>query len=548
MTTSIYSRLPTDTFTIRLLRLSPSADASAPVRCTTVNYPIGGDSFKNRLYEALSYAWGSPDKSQCIYVNRDKQVLEVPTTQNLHAALIRLRNPYFERVLWVDALSINQEDDEEKAHQVKAMAMIYGRAWRVIVWLGEESNDSTLAFQTLVAMASEDKTPNLKPVPSNGSDGAGTISREILDIIKDLGDRPLNVMLAWAKESIIEKCSQSMKSHSGGQEEQAILALLDRSYFRRIWILQELAAARELLVVCGSAEMDGTRFRKGLMALNLEHYDEQPALQRRIRAVMALLEYSSAHVRRKGHSNISIRPMVELVEMFYSQEATDRRDKVYALMGMCSDHDQLANLEPDYAIAWSALFERLGRYIFGTPDYVLAHGESEQLLVSCRGFGLGWISNVYDLGFWNDTQVIRIESYRPDSCLPDSDFGWNVFCKVRKSAKEIREHDAVLLLDQSRRLIIARRKDLYLEVLAILDSQSVEFLDERKQWSAWFPQLATVCKRSVSLSMVWNWAVEEDHEAENVLQLMKLRLATVINLPNEDDSRISALCDMATYE
>jgi hypothetical protein len=44
----------------------------------------------------------------------------------------------------IDALYINQKDDAEKSHQVGAMAMIYGLARRVMVWLGEASDDSAL--------------------------------------------------------------------------------------------------------------------------------------------------------------------------------------------------------------------------------------------------------------------------------------------------------------------------------------------------------------------------------------------------------------------
>ena len=48
-------------------------------------------------------------------------------TKNLHAALLRLRNHSFERIVWVDAICIDQADDQEKARQIQNMAKIYGR-------------------------------------------------------------------------------------------------------------------------------------------------------------------------------------------------------------------------------------------------------------------------------------------------------------------------------------------------------------------------------------------------------------------------------------
>ena len=62
--------------------------------------------------------------------------MTVNIRQNLWLALVNLRDPQQERVLWIDAICINQMDLEERNHQVKLMAYIFARAQEVLVWLG----------------------------------------------------------------------------------------------------------------------------------------------------------------------------------------------------------------------------------------------------------------------------------------------------------------------------------------------------------------------------------------------------------------------------
>ena len=58
-------------------------------------------------------------------------------TESLYAALLHLRGRQLDRILWVDAISINQDNDSEKSKQIPLMRVIYAQARRVVVWLGE---------------------------------------------------------------------------------------------------------------------------------------------------------------------------------------------------------------------------------------------------------------------------------------------------------------------------------------------------------------------------------------------------------------------------
>jgi hypothetical protein len=96
----------------------------------------------HHLYDALSYAWGSLEKSRLISING----YDLPVTTNLYSALLHLRDPLLQRTLWINAIYINQEDKDERRLQVQFMAMIYTMASHVTVWLGEAEDDGKRAL------------------------------------------------------------------------------------------------------------------------------------------------------------------------------------------------------------------------------------------------------------------------------------------------------------------------------------------------------------------------------------------------------------------
>lgn len=136
---------------IRLLRLLPSNDENTPIKCELFHYPLHDKGTRTQPYEALSYVWGSPAETQPIFIraqnSQNEQIVHI--TVNLHEALLRLRTHYLDRILWVDAVCINQENTQEKEQQIQLMAKTYGLANRVVVWLGESADDSDQALREL---------------------------------------------------------------------------------------------------------------------------------------------------------------------------------------------------------------------------------------------------------------------------------------------------------------------------------------------------------------------------------------------------------------
>ncbi|KAF2269172.1 heterokaryon incompatibility, partial [Lojkania enalia] len=96
-------------------------------------------------YEALSYTWGGQGLTEPIFCNGKSLLI----TKNLHSALLKLRLRQESRLLWVDAICINQLDLNEKNKQIPLMMDIYKLAARVIVWLGSEADDSSLALTSM---------------------------------------------------------------------------------------------------------------------------------------------------------------------------------------------------------------------------------------------------------------------------------------------------------------------------------------------------------------------------------------------------------------
>jgi hypothetical protein len=132
----------------------PHAKESTKLQCELFEYSLQDLDKRTHLYEALSYTWGG-DKKPCSITIKE-QNLDVTT--NLYAALLRLRDRSLERILWIDAICINQKNPEEQGQQVQLMAMIYSKAHRVLVWLGETADNIEGALEDIQRAANEEST------------------------------------------------------------------------------------------------------------------------------------------------------------------------------------------------------------------------------------------------------------------------------------------------------------------------------------------------------------------------------------------------------
>ncbi|KAL6922571.1 hypothetical protein FSST1_006597 [Fusarium sambucinum] len=453
---------------IRLLRLIPHPDRQSHIHCQLFDFPLS-DSTSTCQYEALSYVWGSDKKPFSISVNHG----ELHIGANLHAALGNLRHDNLERVLWIDALCINQDDTTEKGQQVQLMAKIYAKAHCVIVWLREGTDESDEAIQEI-----------------NGA------------------------------------AFQSLKSNN---DSTRVLSLLRRPWFERIWVLQEVAAPQHILIRCGDAEIDGHLFCRGLSVL-MSTYKNCESIQSWIYSLTRLIQGAIGLPRHigllMGRFSLAIRPFYDLIEMYHTRKATDRRDKVYALLGMSTDVPSGAGLSVNYNIPWSQLFRSLIKYAISDSISATTWDDREIAVIKGKAVVLGEISSVERNDLLVNNQTLSITWKNAMSRISQTT-SWT----LDVSAKLFQAEDVLCLFQGATRPTIIRRCGSYWAVIRIsMHSASVQKMADGL-WNDMSPDsicsdlLQPVTTYLRDFLLIWDW---DEHSIQS-LQNQENRYVTIVN-------------------
>ena len=419
----VYSPIPVGS--IRLLSLLPDDDPNSPLTCQLIDHVLRKphDDGRPDLFEALSYVWGSsetPCAISLVIPSRPGVLSTLPITSSLHTALLRLRGRTVPRFMWIDAVCINQEDMGERASQILLMTEIYCRANRVVVWLGEAEDGGDVALDQIRSAAIPEAIRedwgmvfDRRDAEAGGSELAGSH----------------NGNWNWNSED-----NDTNRGGSNGEDKEeqtvsdnashrAVLSLLQRPWFRRIWVLQEVAAARHILVKCGATEVDGYAFCHGLRSMeSYLHALRNPELLERINPIVYLVRGSifrskSYTTSSSGEVSLGIRPFRELLDMYRTHRATDPRDRIFALLGMCSDGPTVtaAGLAPDYTVGWPDLVSRLAKFFLGnqiTTEPEPGQGAAaERVLIKGRGYFLGKVDHEYtkQRNGWQEISMILHE-------------------------------------------------------------------------------------------------------------------------------------------
>ncbi|KAF2266543.1 HET-domain-containing protein [Lojkania enalia] len=205
---------------IRILTLRYSPNFSDPLVADLVVGSLDGAQVHPNIwtYTALSYTWGPPVFDGSITLNGRL----FPITKNLEIALRYMRksnsdysHASFRRLgdtaWWIDQICINQQDIEERSSQVSLMRRIYKRATSVSVWLGESSPDSSRA----------------------------------IDLLTAIGRPPINApgekKIVYPEFSAEDVC----------KNWRALKNLLERPWWERVWIRQEVALSNSVKLWVG---------------------------------------------------------------------------------------------------------------------------------------------------------------------------------------------------------------------------------------------------------------------------------------------------------
>ncbi|KAF2106184.1 heterokaryon incompatibility protein-domain-containing protein [Lophiotrema nucula] len=322
----IYTSLPSKGDHFRLIELAPGLFDSH-IRIEIEIYELEF-SIDRPDYYALSYTWNDADhdnliiNGQKIPPSGDSRTTynirhliwcgsrQVLISTNLRDALRRLRSVTDPVKLWVDQLCINQDDLDERATQVVTMQRIYHQARGVRIWLGEHRDDSELGIQMahqLHQLRTECHAGSMQYPKRNEIHAAKAFG------VPDLRDSP-----EWA----------------------GFMQLLRRPVFHRIWIVQEIVSAVNAQVLCGDSSMfdyqifvDALDFltKTGwIHDLNRKGQNHASFFNAILDIRLLWLQNPTLDLRRKQRLNL-----VKATRRF---QATDPRDKIYALLPIINDY------------------------------------------------------------------------------------------------------------------------------------------------------------------------------------------------------------------
>ncbi|KAF2238378.1 HET-domain-containing protein, partial [Viridothelium virens] len=299
-------------------------------------------------FATLSYTWGVTNDTTSITLNG----VEWPVTLSLEAALRALRDLgcFQDRFrLWVDAICINQEDQDERRFQVPKMRELYDGSWTTITWLGGATEDSHKTLQLLTTLAQYE-------------------SREESSLLKDkLQEEP---------------------DYLGRGKWIALQSFLQRRYWSRLWIIQELALAPlNMLMLTGDGMITWQEVQDGLTSIHVYHWFVKDAcLQSDWIAVLRdqgegdstdsglwdtenlhHIDKDIAHIARKESHGEGFLSFAELLYLANAAHASRPLDKVYGLLAIM-DPIIAREIIPDYTIEPSELFTRVAKIFITTGN------------------------------------------------------------------------------------------------------------------------------------------------------------------------------------
>jgi hypothetical protein len=355
-----YLPLNEDEKTIRLVTLD-AGSFSDRIRVSLHTAVLSDESIP--VYEALSYTWGSQKDPIDILVGPEENYLAV--TRNLAKALPYLRYTDKPRILWIDAICVNQQDLKERSLQVQRMADVYSMADRVVVWIGTPSWKSDLALkafkETAYHVSVEWATGGqLKPAARD-------------DVNPDFANKDIEV--PFVAPTLI-----------------AMIGVLSRPWFDRLWIWQEIQLANDkAIIVCGYEDITWKDFRKAVTCISTKAEGSSDSSE---------LQYDLCNVARKvlrlcfSHLDADF---IEMILNTRNSKCANPRDKVYALMGvMGKSVDKFPMQPPDYEKPVTEVYQE-------TVVQHIKHFQRLSILKLCQG----------DIDSWND-----LPSWVPDLRIP----------------------------------------------------------------------------------------------------------------------------------
>ena len=392
---------------IRLLKLMPSEVFASPLRGEILHTRLDDDG--RQEYEALSYVWGAARFKSSIEV--DGAAVEI--TPNLDLALRFLRRPAAARVLWVDALCINQGDVAERSEQVGFMREIYENCTRDIAWIGpwvDDTGDEVPAPKTGTT-GSESAEPE---APVTAAQPAGRLDRWIVaGRCVRLGGRDAELGLQMLNRHRQAGAAASAAQSPWHHPERLSAAFVDPPLWSRVWIKQELACAPAVVLASGRTEVRwqaAVAFVGETPPANAFHrtsghdiYDEGHFSASDAKALFD--PFREVEHQRQLRQRQAVQPngLLDVLARFKRARASDPRDKIYGLLGLvAAPHGVVV----DYARSPAAVFTDTA------AEIINLHGNLD---IICQNPFPGWQDNAQGLRKGETTPAIsRLPTWVPN--------------------------------------------------------------------------------------------------------------------------------------
>ncbi|KAJ5723652.1 HET-domain-containing protein [Penicillium malachiteum] len=278
------------------------------------------------------------------------------------------------------------------------MRAIYAQASCVIVWLGGSIDDRE--------------------------------SETALKMIHRLAEYQYREEGEWFQDDFVSAVTKTTRNDS-------CLKLLQRPWFQRIWVLQEIGVARPISVVCGSVEINGHVFFEGVGKL-------RQYMPVSICAVFSLIKDAILRPSYEVESH-GAQTLGELLDMYHNHHATKLHDKVYALLGLSAEDASQVSLKPNYRLQWNDVFKQVAMHLFPTSCSVETWPETPVAVVKGKGWVLGYVQSVESGTYLYNHQQIKVV-YNPTALSMGCEEKWGTVWTLQTFAESIQENDTVCLL------------------------------------------------------------------------------------------------------
>jgi uncharacterized protein YceK len=260
---------------IRLLRLDIEADEHLPVAASLEVHHFDDNILP---YQPLSYSWATQNGDDSPIREMRLDGCRKAITENLHHGLIQIRNRVYadrlrgDTLFWIDALCINQDDKAERSSQVAMMGQIFARGCATVVWLGHNTEEMDGAAYEAMEISCDffygtsDAISYLDSLPETLDE------RQLLRLV-DYTGQDLGSTKPLIQNRLKRLCVHEWYNFylTVDRWYRAVESVVQRRYFTRRWIIQELYFSndRPVLALWGKHMMNASDIRQALWYLKM---------------------------------------------------------------------------------------------------------------------------------------------------------------------------------------------------------------------------------------------------------------------------------------